>query len=589
MAQEAAHGNWEYLYEGTGMAYMTCQSCTAGATSLTVTGGDVGIIGQGRLLIDSNPTATGTGLSASVSTIPLPVISTPGTNFSPAKFFISSNSVMISSGLVIPGAQNVTISTSVPAGVSTSTSGLGASGIACVSAPLVGVPVPDFESVPYTVVDGTTLSLTFNKAHSAGFVIAIGPGCGQGIEETANTPEFGLKQVYPVMGYVDATHLAYSGGPSGAPLGANGVTHYNSADASTTGFAIYPAVEVLGINGQTVTVAPNSLNFANDALIQTHGLFPQFSGWRVDTFQSTPGDLPSHLFDAVCEGYECRLALTTGIRAMNTNADSVYSTAAKPLSAFASEGSWQYGLWMHHMPGTAIFGLDDKNACPVGSGCSVPLFYATQGGGGITYTWDGGGQTSMNFGTTSVTFAGSSFQGGNVSLNGNTTISGTLNSVTGGAPYATFASYNAMGFELGKAPFGATNLSTYRRMGFVNTYIDGADTFNVMDFEIGTWDADGNPNLRDSQAVFHAKAYSGYDYSLSLLNGKTDCARNSLCLGSTSKADSDGLYTSGLLGLTGTSVPAAGTTCPTNGFIGFNSDGNLIVCSNGTVKTINTN
>jgi hypothetical protein len=72
-----------------------------------------------------------------------------------------------------------------------------------------GQAFPDFETVNYSVVDATHISLTLNKVHGSGAVVAVGGLCGYGLEQTVDTVGI-VRQVFPVIGSLSATSLYYA-------------------------------------------------------------------------------------------------------------------------------------------------------------------------------------------------------------------------------------------------------------------------------------------------------------------------------------------------------------------------------------------
>ncbi len=115
-----------------------------------------------------------------------------------------------STGPVAPGTLTVTVvsqAPSLPTAFATTTAGLPASGFACVA------DTQYFEIAPYTVIDGSHLSITFNKVHIANPVVGIGGACGKGLEVagvTAVTAVNGTyRQVLPVIGSPSTTQLMY--------------------------------------------------------------------------------------------------------------------------------------------------------------------------------------------------------------------------------------------------------------------------------------------------------------------------------------------------------------------------------------------
>ena len=77
--------------------------------------------------------------------------------------------------------------------------------------PINGANAQNYEMANYTVVDGTHLQMTLNKAHRCAATVAIGGLCGYGLEQTVDTAK-GIRQVFPVVGSYSATGLYYAGG-----------------------------------------------------------------------------------------------------------------------------------------------------------------------------------------------------------------------------------------------------------------------------------------------------------------------------------------------------------------------------------------
>lgn len=63
----------------------------------------------------------------------------------------------------------------------------------------------------YTIVDGTHVQLTLNRAHFAQATIAMGGLCGYGLEQTIDTAN-DIRQIFSVIGSYSATGLYYAGG-----------------------------------------------------------------------------------------------------------------------------------------------------------------------------------------------------------------------------------------------------------------------------------------------------------------------------------------------------------------------------------------
>ncbi len=68
----------------------------------------------------------------------------------------------------------------------------------------------NFETVAYTVVDGSHLQMTLNRPHATGATVAVGGLCGYGLEQTVDTTG-GIRQVFPVLASTSSTSLLYMG------------------------------------------------------------------------------------------------------------------------------------------------------------------------------------------------------------------------------------------------------------------------------------------------------------------------------------------------------------------------------------------
>jgi hypothetical protein len=193
----------------------TCASgCTTGATTVTVTPTrDGGTQGDGRFLIDLNPAKTiSAGAIASGSASLFGTVTFTGTSFAPSVFLQTTQKATSQPTNMAPGTVMLPLATSgVPAGFATNTVALSATtGIACVADPdPISNPSPNYEMAPYRVVDGTHIQLTLNKPHFAGATIAVGGLCGYGLEQKADTVG-AIKQVFPVVGSINATSLYYA-------------------------------------------------------------------------------------------------------------------------------------------------------------------------------------------------------------------------------------------------------------------------------------------------------------------------------------------------------------------------------------------
>jgi trimeric autotransporter adhesin len=249
-ADEGAHPFDLDVTEDLNVFQGTCASgCTTGSTSLLVnsTAGG-GTQGEGRYLIDKNPAKTvSTGQIVSSGGSFMAIVAFTGTNFPPSVFLETAAAATSQPTNIAPGTVTLPILTSgVPSGVSVSTSQLPSqTGVACVADTMGLGRFPNFETVNYTVVDATHITLTLNKVHGAAAVIGVGGMCGYGIEQTADT-QGSLRQIFPIVGTASPTTLYYAS--SGVPvLG-------NNASSSTSGFQnISGQVSSISRSGNVVT------------------------------------------------------------------------------------------------------------------------------------------------------------------------------------------------------------------------------------------------------------------------------------------------------------------------------------------------
>jgi hypothetical protein len=215
---EGTHPADLFVSESTSVFDGSCTTgCTTGATSLKVTAtAATGTQGDGRFLIDTNPAkvltaGTLTGGGKSTNATDLGTASFSGTNFPVSVFLWTAQAATSQAENLAPGTVTLSIATSgVPTGFATSTTALpSSSGVACVADSEASVPVPNFETAAYQVVDGTHVQLTLNKVHASGSTIAVGGLCGYGLDQTVDDT-IGIRQVFPVVGSFDATDLYYA-------------------------------------------------------------------------------------------------------------------------------------------------------------------------------------------------------------------------------------------------------------------------------------------------------------------------------------------------------------------------------------------
>lgn len=212
--------------------------CTTGSTQISLSNmTDAAELGEGRFLIDTNPTkvissaSTGGYISGGTANAPYPFSSVTftGTNFPLSTFFLIPEQIgyTASSTSMSPGTMTVPIATSsVPTGYATNTTSIpSTSGVACVADSLsAGLAAPsNFELANYTVVDATHLSIAFNKPHPYNPTVAIGGLCGYFLEQSVDTTN-GIRQAVPVMGATTTTQLYYADGHALSTLGVTGGT-----------------------------------------------------------------------------------------------------------------------------------------------------------------------------------------------------------------------------------------------------------------------------------------------------------------------------------------------------------------------------
>ena len=272
-ADEGTHPYDLSVAEDNGTFAGTCTSgCTTGSTSVMVTAtADAGTEGDGRFLIDKNPSKViNTGTLTGGSLTLYPVASFSGTNFPVSVFLQTAAAATSQVANLAPGTVTLPIIASgPPSGFATNTAALPASsGVACV----VDQGIPNFEMANYSVVDGTHVQLTLNKVHVSGAAIVVGGLCGYGLEETVDTVGT-VRQVFPVVGSTSATSLYYAGAAT-VVVGNKGSTGAYLNDTFT--------VASIARSGNVVTVTA-SANFAEDV----NGLSMTVSGVADSSYNGT--------------------------------------------------------------------------------------------------------------------------------------------------------------------------------------------------------------------------------------------------------------------------------------------------------------
>lgn len=266
-SDEGTHPKDLVVAEHTSVFRGTCAlGCSTGSTHVQITAtADAGTQGEGRFLIDKTPgkvITTGT-LTGGSPGAPHASAQFSGTSFPVSTFFTLADAAVPQANNMAPGTISAAIVTSgVLAGYSTNTAAApAASGVACL-ADANYEAADNFETVNYTVQDGTHLQLTLNKPHAAGTTIAIGGLCGYGLEQTVDTTN-NLRQVFPVIGSLSGSSLYYAGlftrvvGRTGATSGyaniQNPLTTLQRSGNVVT--ATVSGTLPQDINGLTVTIA----------------------------------------------------------------------------------------------------------------------------------------------------------------------------------------------------------------------------------------------------------------------------------------------------------------------------------------------
>jgi hypothetical protein len=213
VADEGVHPFDLFVSEDTTIFAGSCATgCATGATSVKITPtANGGTQGDGRFLIDTNAAKViSTGSLVSGGKTIFGTASFSGTSFPVSVFLTTTQAATSQATNMAPGTVTLAIATSgVTTGFATSTAALPASsGVACVADVEGAVPIPNYEMANYQVVDGTHVRLTLNKVHASGATIAVGGLCGYGLEQTVDTTN-GIRQLFPVLGSMDATDLYY--------------------------------------------------------------------------------------------------------------------------------------------------------------------------------------------------------------------------------------------------------------------------------------------------------------------------------------------------------------------------------------------
>ena len=335
-SDEGAHPMDLQVTEDGRVFEATCASgCTTGSTSMQLnTTAAGGTQGDGRFLIDRNPAkdiSTGS-LVGGDDEGPFAGANFSGTNFPVSVFLATAVAATSQPRNMAPGTVTLPIATSgVPNGFATSTAALPATtGIACV-ADVNGPSLarfPDFETAPYTVVDGTHVQLTLNKPHAAGAAIAVGGLCGYGLEQTVDS-FYQQREVFPVVGSVSATRLLYADG--GNPI----VGRINNPDAS--GYAnIQLPVASATRSGNVVTIT-----LANALVQDVNGLTMTVSGIADASYNGTYQVTTTSLYTLTYSNVGPDSTSSGGTVSMVTGGYTLYPMAEVLSVADTATGGWK--------------------------------------------------------------------------------------------------------------------------------------------------------------------------------------------------------------------------------------------------------
>jgi lysophospholipase L1-like esterase len=255
-ADEGAHPFDLQIREDDRVFTGSCTTgCATGSTTVTITpSANNGTQGDGRFLINTNAAkviSTGS-LTGAGTAGPNASAAFSGTSFPVSTFFRIAQSIPSQTHNIAPGTVTVAIATTgLPSGFAPNTAAAPvSSGVACLADPaLASNGIENYEMANYTVVDGTHLQLTLNKAHAAQATVAMGGLCGYGLEQKIDTAA-GIRQVFPIIGSYSSTGLYYTGGATSVV----GVMNKTSAFTNLS-LAITSAVR--SSNTVTVTTAGN--------------------------------------------------------------------------------------------------------------------------------------------------------------------------------------------------------------------------------------------------------------------------------------------------------------------------------------------
>ena len=326
---EGAHPFDLDIAEDTRVFEGTCASgCSTGSTSLAVTPtASGGTQGDGRFLIDVNPAkviTTGTLVGGEKNVFGTANFS--GTSFPVSVFLTTAQAATSQVSNLAPGTVTLPIATSgVSSGFATSTAALPASsGVACVADVS---DTPNFETANYTVVDSSHIQLTLNKVHGSGAAIAVGGLCGYGLEQKVDTSN-GIRQVFPVVGSINATNLYYADA-------AMPIVGYRGA-GSTSGYlnvALTVASIARASNVVTVTTAANLPYDVNGLTLTVSGVADSSYNGSYAVTTTGPNTLTyaSSGTDSTSSGGT--MTLVTGNYALYPMAEvlSVFDTATKQV------------------------------------------------------------------------------------------------------------------------------------------------------------------------------------------------------------------------------------------------------------------